>query len=106
MSKARAGMQPIYIEVGDEPVTVREFAGKDGKQVRLVEQRIYIHEGARYPTPVKILVGSEDDRYAPGTYAFGPGSIKANQYGSPELSRDLVLVPAPDPSAAVKVRTA
>lgn len=105
MSKAKPGMQPIYIEVADEPVNVREFSGKEGKQVRLIEQKIYIHEGARYPTPVSILVASEEDKYPPGTYAFGPGSIKANQYGSPELSRDLVLVPIPDP-AAVRAKVA
>lgn len=97
---------PIYIEVADEPCAIREFAGKDGKQIRLIEQSIYVHEGKRYPVPMRILVASEEKRYPPGTYALGPGSIKVNQYGSPELSRDLLLVPVPDPTAAPKARAA
>lgn len=87
----------IVIEVCTADFQTRTIRAKEagGRDFMFREQRAYMHKpGDPYPSPCQISLG-ERPPFAPGRYTLSPASFSVGRFGSPELVRELVLVPVP-----------
>lgn len=89
------------IIVKNKQVTERKINGKNGEMI-IRRQMASIDRGDGYETPFSIGLG-KNAPYEPGDYDFSPLSFETNQYGDPQLSRYVDLVPLQHKPAASKV---
>ncbi len=89
----------IVVEITDEPVVAgRPYADKTTGQLKpaISKQNAYLHSGARYPVPFKIIV-PEAGPYRPGSYLLSGDVFKPGEYdGLKFFDRALQLVPVAD----------
>lgn len=87
----------IVIEIFSSDFQTRTIRAKEqgGRDFSFREQRAYLHKpGDPYPSPCQISLGDRP-AFAPGRYTLAPASFSVGRFGSPELVRELVLVPVP-----------
>lgn len=92
----------IVIEVCTADFQTRTIRAKEagGRDFMFREQRAYMHKpGDPYPSPCHISLGDRPP-FAPGRYTLSPASFSVGRFGSPELVRELVLLPVPVAAAA------
>jgi hypothetical protein len=99
MAKGNGAEALIMVEITDEPIIPgRPFTDKSTGMTRppIAKQAAYLHSGARYPTPFKIIV-PETGPYRPGMYLLAGDAFKAGEWDGLKFSdRNLQLVAAAD----------
>jgi len=99
MAKANGAEALILVEITDEPIiSGRPFTDKSTGMTRppFAKQAAYLHSGARYPIPFKIMV-PEAGPYRPGMYLLGGETFKPGEWDGLKFSdRNLQLVAAAD----------
>jgi len=92
----------IVFEIVSESFTTRKIPSKEAGKPGFAfnEQRAYMHKpGDPYPSPCHISLGDRKP-FPVGRYTLAPDSFTVGRYGSPELVRELQLIPAPVAAAA------
>lgn len=89
----------VFVEVTDEPIQPARPYQKDGVTKLIpARQKIYIHQGARYPLESSIVVHDERGPLRPGRYlmagdCFEPRASKSGYVNIGFNSMNLDLVP-------------
>lgn len=67
-------------------VKTREYKDRNG-QIRQARSQVgWLHNGARFPTMVKISVPDDRAPYAPGDYEFAPEAYTVGKFGDVTLN--------------------
>lgn len=100
------GAAALYVEISDEPIIAgRPFTDKQTGMTRpaISKQAAYLHTGARYPVPFKIIV-PDAGPYRPGAYLLAGEVFKPGEYdGLKFFDRALQLVPVAEAMKALQL---